>query len=205
MEFDLMQWLAPVLFIILWGLSRALMHREREQEESEHPSQTENQDHAEQIREEIRRRIAKRQRKQREAPTGAPSPPLTPVAPSYESDHQPEPEVLHPPEQKPLAPAYPTVKVVPRSPAPVEDDLHEKLVRQIAQLREAQRQSEEIRRSVSVPYRLPQPSAGRANLQKDVLKALNDSLGVRKAFIYAEVLGVPVSMRRQRGFLQFWD
>ena len=44
-----------------------------------------------------------------------------------------------------------------------------------------------------------------APLRRDVVQAVKDSNGLRKAFLYMEILGAPVSMRREQSILRFWE
>ena len=43
------------------------------------------------------------------------------------------------------------------------------------------------------------------DIRAEVLDSLTDPRGPRKAILYMEVLGAPVSVRREGGFVHFWE
>ena len=43
-------------------------------------------------------------------------------------------------------------------------------------------------------------------MEREALRnAVKDPDSLKRAFVYAEVLGIPLSLRRRSGFMQFWE
>ena len=87
-------------------------------------------------------------------------------------------------------------------------DLEEQLREQLQKMQEAKIHLERVKR-VKSWGQSRKSTARRHGRQKDirteVLDSLRDARGPRKAIIYMEVIGAPVSVRQEGGFLHFWE
>ena len=228
-----MEWIMPVIFVVVWALSKMFGgKREEEQGEPDSSSPPVEVDRTREIQEEIRRRIAQRRKTQQPAPESAHT--ETPAQLQPQSMHPQQqagtgqttlrPATVQTPTQT-LAPASPfqQAQVQPEEPetpihahslweqslpAPEELDEQQQLQRRLQQMREAKIHAERVkwvkswgksRKSIARRH------GSRANIRSEVIDSLRDPSGPRKAIIYMEVLGAPVSVRQDSGFLHFWE
>ena len=191
-----LDWIAPVIFILIYLASR-LFRRRSDDEAEQKPSLPDVEKRTRDIQEEIRRRIAERQR-QYEAqrrPVTTQEQPRAPV--------QSEDEAYQAPARGPAPTLMPQPDLVAAQ---------RRIAAQMEQLQESQARLEESRRKPLIPVSTKSKNAnsgvgvrtGRSDLRKVIRRLGSDSHGLRLAFLYGEVLGPPVGIRRHR-FMQMFE
>ncbi len=192
----------PLVFLVIWALSKMFRgKREGEQGEPGSSSPPVEGDRTREIQEEIRRRIAQRRQTQQPAqaqtqqPAPAPAQTQAPASPFQPAQVQPETET----------PIHAHSRWEQSLPAQEVLDEQQQLERQLQEMREAKIHAERVERSKSWGKSRKSTARGRKNIRTEVIDSLRDASGPRKAIIYMEVLGAPVSVRQDSGFLHFWE
>jgi type IV secretory pathway VirB10-like protein len=193
-------WVLLVIFAVIFALIRFFRSR---REEEDPASREEAQERAREIQKEIRRRIAERRRRDGgEAPPVRELPPVPTVwaaRPVGEENEAPQAPQDVPGRQMESAPA---IRREPSAGLPYQLD------QELERLRQAQAAAQK-----PVAVRARRRPARRASyaevLSPSTWQLLRQGMkrprGLREAFIYAEVLGVPLALRRRGGFMQFWE
>ena len=197
-------WVLLVIFAVIFALIRFFRSR---QEEEDPASREEAQERAREIQEEIRRRIDERIRRDggeaREAPPVRELPPAPTVWAS-----RPVGEEIEAPTQAPHGVPGRQMESAPALRRERSAGLPYQVDQELERLRQAQAGSQK-----PVAARTRRNSARRAGygeiLSPSTWQLLRRGMkrprGLREAFIYAEVLGVPLALRRRGGFMQFWE
>lgn len=216
-----MEMIVPLIFLVIWGLSKMFGgNKDGEQGEPASSSPPVEVDRTREIQEEIRRRIAERKQAQQPAP-------VRPEPQTQSMHRRPEPTTLHPgtsPAQPQAAPddpfhqarherEAPTHAWVEQTiqPAPAHEDLEKQLEEQLQKLQKTKAHAEGIKRTKSwgksrrSRHRLTAGAEPYGSLRKEVVDSLSDPRGPRKAFLYMEIFGAPVSVRRESSFVHFWE
>ncbi len=199
-----MEVIVPLIFLVVWGLAK-MFGGNKEQKEGEPSSSSPpvEVDRTREIQEEIRRRIAERKQSQQSAPAQTQAP----------RQLQPQPQTgqttLHPTtadqtQPSPFQQSIPKHHYAAQEPTGSEVNMEEQLQEQLRKIQEAQSQAKRIRR-IEARGRSRKSSGKQKGIRAEVLDSLQDPRGPRKAIIYMEVLGAPVSVRQDSGFLHFWE
>ncbi len=189
-----LDWIAPVIFILIYFVSR-LFSRGKD-EEGEQPDAPEVERRTRDLQEEIRRRIAERQQQHEAQRPVATQQPQSAPAQSQRGTYR-EPARTPPP---------------PPIPQPALVETQARMAAQMEQLRESQMHIEQSRRERSSPTsaRAKQTTygartrTGRSDLRSAIRRMGKDPQNTRLAFLYAEILGPPVGSRRRR-FMQYFE
>ncbi len=193
LAFDLLQVVPFVLFLVIWAVSRMFGASDDSKKGEGGPASSKSaMGRAREIQEEIRRRIAQRQGQMRGdlgPPFAGPPPPPTRA-------------VL-----KPLAPEGDALGALER-----------RLAEQRSEMERVQTLAAGVGRGRTTggrksPGRTVAKKSGgqrgdhRPPLRGDFAELLvrDDPRAWRKAFLYMEIFGAPVSMRRERSFTCFWE
>ncbi len=220
-----MEMIVPLIFLVIWGLSKMFGgNKDGEQGEPASSSPPVEVDRTREIQEEIRRRIAERKQAQNQQPPPTPAQTAAQRQPQS-THHQPKPTTLHPgtaqartqaPPDDPFHQAQ-TEREAPtharwEQAIPTQDDLEMQLQEQLQKMQETKayaartkitndwgksRHTKRPRASGTGPYV--------GNLREEVVDSLSDPRGPRKAFLYMEIFGAPVSVRREGSFVHFWE
>ncbi len=214
-------WLMPVVIVIFFILKAVFGKRETAEDGQPEPTSSSPPveiDRSQEIQKEIRRRIA--ERKQQQQPQQASPPQRTPAQqqtqmhpqqqagqttfrpttrePSDDGFHQARPEAHTRYEQ-----------FADSKAASAQVDLEAQLREQLQKMEETKAHAARIRKSKSwgKSSRSGQQHTPDivGSLRDEVVNSLSDPRGPRKAFLYMEVLGAPVSARRENSFVQFWE
>ena len=185
-------WVLLVIFAVIFVLIRFFRSRQ-EEEDSALPEEA--QKRAREIQEEIRRRISERRGYDGgEAPEVLPAPRVLPPRPVGEE--------LEAPTQGPQRAPGRRMESAPAIGPERSAGLPYQLDQELERLRQAQ--------AAAQPRRGParRTAYGKAlstTAWQSLRRGMKRPRGLREAFIYAEVLGVPLALRRKGGFMQFWD
>ncbi len=213
MNFDYMEILVPIVFLVLWGIGKALGSKK---EDAEAPPASEMSEQTPNILREIERKMAERRRQAQSGRAAAP-PSLhrePPVMPRQQPARQ-FTRGIREAEPPPLtqSPAF--------SPAPPIStrDYEKELAVHMQQLREAKEEQEQLllkaeikaRKSADRSWEIKDQKsadtweikARSSKFKEDLISLLQDAEGTRKAVLYYEILGPPVGLRRGQGVTHF--
>lgn len=205
--------LLPIIFFLLYGLAQFFGTKKKDGEEEipvEEEETVDPMERARQIREEIQRKIQER----RDA-AGSPTDPTQGQQPQVRPPYDPTvPESGgHSPEPVSVDRSQPVQRSQPAAGSSRELNIEERLRKQRERLREARKRQEEARlkarsmqeragvrqgRQLLQPVRRAQaaPDLLRpAALRQQVIDGVRDPNSLRKAILYQEILGTPVSLR----------
>ncbi len=201
MDTNWIEYLLPIIFFVLYGISKLFGKGEDDKSgaPATPPDESERQ---RKIQDEIRRRIAERQQ---ETVEDEPSPTLTPPMPTFD-----RPTAT---QRSPFSiPIPPEPRVTPmREPEPpAAIDLQKQLTAQMERLREANRESERVqqpmtRKAQRDDYSLRKKRGSKSTFRREITSMLEDSKSARKAFLYSEIFGTPMGQRRQSTFAPLVD
>ena len=189
-------WVLLVIFAVIFALIRFFRSR---REEEDPASREEAQEQAREIQEEIRRRIAERRRRD-----GGEAPPVRelPPAPTVWAP-RPVGEEIETPTQAPQGVPGRQMESAPAIGRERSAGLPYQLDQGLERLRQAQAVAVRARRR---PARRDSYAEVLSPSTWQLLRqGMKRPRGLREAFIYAEVLGVPLALRRRGGFMQFWE
>ena len=208
MDNNWLEYLAPIFFFLVWYISKLFSPKEQQEEEEETFAPTREQleeaERTRQLQEEIRRQVVARQQG-RQKPQAAPA------------EQQNQPYVPPLPEEREVYPSPPPAYEPTPVPRPAVPDFQEQLSRQMAQLQEAEARKEEAlkrlgqklkgRQAALVRKAAPSSRAFPARgFRADIHARLKDPDGLRKAFVFYEILGPPVSVRKgSAAFSPVWE
>ncbi len=200
-----------IIFLFLWGIYQ-LFFASKKEEEKPDEEDAEAAERARRIQDEIRRRIEERKRG---------------VQPSEKPSQEEQPRRERAPSRRELKPRPEYTDTRPAyeepQPEPVATGGYQPYGDYEAQLRERQRQLEEARKERERMHQQAQAMLKKARssddtyytakvnrnwdiavesprmLRRDVLEALSDPNGLRKAILYQEILGPPLGNRKEHG------
>ena len=194
-------WVLLVIFAVIFVLIRFFRSRQ-EEEDSALPEEA--QKRAREIQEEIRRRISERRGYDGgEAPEVRELPPAPRVWPP-----RPVGEELEAPTQGPQRAPGRRMESAPAIGPERSAGLPYQLDQELERLRQAQAAAQKpaaLRPRRGSARRTAYGKALSTTAWQSLRRGMKRPRGLREAFIYAEVLGVPLALRRKGGFMQFWD
>tara|TARA_Y100000588_G_scaffold232522_2_gene246193 strand:- start:16496 stop:17098 length:603 start_codon:yes stop_codon:yes gene_type:complete len=194
-----LDWIAPVIFLLIYFLSRLFSRRSGDDDAEQGPRLPDVAKRTRDVQEEIGRRIAERQRQYEVQDSEVPyEEPRTPV--------QSEDEVFQSPTRELVS--------IPR----LQPNLEEARARMVEQTEELKKLQEQLEKPIR---KLPNPNqrrskndiygdgfhvgSGRSRGFKRVIRRMGgDSHALKDAFLYGEILGPPVGVRRRR-FMQMFE
>ncbi len=209
---DLLYGLIPLLYI----LSQFLGSKEEKKEDSDSPETQQRKREEEaalaerrrRIQEEIRRRIAGEDAVSEPAKQPQAAPRKTAPARSLHDQRQPDPAARRTSPQANPSRSMPASDVSRTSDGGYGNDIEARLARQKEALRRSQREHEAARKRAaeigseigSIAQAGQAPSnVGASAVRKEVLAAIRSGQNLRSAIVLAEILGPPVSQRREIG------
>ena len=205
---DKLDWLVPIIIVVIWVANKFFGKGEGDTEGV--PSQDAER-RKKDIQEEVRRRIAESQRDRGTVESPAPgsagrAPPAPPV-------HQPQTavkEIHQPAHHRGDSPFVVVETPHPPLQQPSSAGLQQQMEQQMEQLRQGQIASphtatknwERVRQRQQIGEVIVHDGL----MEREALRnAVKDPDSLKRAFVYAEVLGIPLSLRRRSGFMQFWE
>ncbi len=217
MNFDFMEVLVPIIFLVLWGIGKAFGSKEDDEKVPPAPDKRER---TRNIFHEIERKMAERQAQSGPAaatPTLHREPPVArqPAMAPRQQPAQQFPRSIRGAEPPPImrSPAF--------SPAPPIStrDYEKELAVEMQRLREAKEEQEQLTRKAKIkakkstddPWGIKDKQSAESweikvsssKFKEDLISLLQDADGTRKAVLYYEILGPPVGLRRGQGVTHF--
>ena len=201
---DKLELLVGIIIVVIW-LARKFFGKGEDDSEAAPGQEAERR--KKDIQEEIRRRIAESQQARGTVESSAPpsawrAPPAPPV-------HQPQTavkEIHRPAHHRGDSPFVvvetPHPAMQPSSSAGLQQQIEQLRQVQLASLHTATENKERVRQRQQISEVIVHDGLmGRQALRN----AVKDPDSLKRAFVYAEVLGIPLSLRRRSGFMQFWE
>ncbi len=205
MDINWIEYLLPIIFFILYGISKIFGKGGNQEIDESSPPSVDLDEQQRKIQEEIRRRIDERRKS----------------AEPVQSDSTLKPQELtiertSVPEGSPFRTPKPVSKD-PQVPSQLEDipdlvdiGIQQQLATQMEQLRKVNRQSDPLIKSIPLSAKKNEyvkiKKRGKKNkFRIDITSILKDRQGAKKAFLYSEILGPPMGQRRQSVFAPLVD
>lgn len=197
MDTNWVEYLLPIIFFVLYGVSKIFGKGEKQDLDAPTAPPIDIGEQQRRIQEEIRRRIAERREEAKLAEATQTLKPQEqrmerPVAPPRSPFREPEAEE----EPQVVAPQH--------RPDPVALDMQQQLAAQMERLRDANRESESLRRSIKGSVQKTEYSIKKRGIQSklrnEVTSMLKDAQSAKKAFLYSEIFGAPIGHRRKSTF-----
>ena len=201
---DILEWLVPIIFVVIW-LARKFFGKEEDDSEAAPGQEAERR--KQEIQEEIRRRIAERQ--QDRGTVESPAPPSAgraPPAPPVRQLETAVKEIRGPDHHRGDSPFVVVETPHPAMQQPSSAGLQAQMDQlrqgQLASLHTAMENTERVRQRQQISEVIVHDGL----MERQALRnAVKDPDSLKRAFVYAEVLGIPLSLRRRSGFMQFWE
>ena len=192
-----LDWIAPVIFLLIYFLSRLFSRRSGDEDAEQAPGLPDVAKRTRDVQEEIGRRIAERQRQYEVQDSEVPREELrTPVQSEDEVFQSPTREYMSIPD---LAEARARMAEQTEELKKFHEQLElEKPIRKLSNPDQRRSKNDAYGRGVRV-------GSNRSKDLKEVLRRMGgNSRALKYAFLYGEILGPPVGVRRRR-FMQMFE
>ena len=200
MDTNWIEYLLPIIFFVLYGISKLFGKGENQEVDSPASPPGDIGEQQRRIQEEIRRRIAERRAETKPAQS---TQTLKPEPPKI--DRQPAP-----PRSPFREPELDVPQVAPqRMPDPAVLDMQQQLAAQMERLRKAKANTKSDTFSQSIRRGAPKNAYAigkkRSKFRSEISSMLKDAQRAKKAFLYSEIFGAPMGQRRQSTFAPLID
>jgi len=196
MDTNWIEYLLPIIFFVLYGISKIFGKRDNQEVDAPASPPVDIGEQQRRIHEEIRRKIAERRTETKPAQSTQTLKPAQPQPPPRLTFEESELDVPNVAQQK--------------MPDPTVLDMQQQLTSQMERLREANTKSDSLSQSIlgaaqKNEYAIVTKRSNRSHFRNEITSMLNDAQSAKKAFLYSEIFGVPMGQRKQSVFAPLID